>query len=86
MPSDLPGAFVRDVVTKEPAPKLTVRDGDVAGYDGAVLQAEGVGELCLAGDGVMLSITLQGANLLATTIDDNVPASTFDNATGVADG
>jgi hypothetical protein len=85
-PTDLPAAFVRDVVTKKPPPKLTVRDDDVAGYVARCFEAEDIGEICVAGDGVMLSILLQGANLLATKIDDNVPASTFDNATGIADG
>jgi len=84
-PTDLPAAFVRDVVTKEPPPKLTARDDDIAGYEARCFVAEDIGEICVAGDGVMLSIFLQGANLLATKIDNNVPASTFDNATGIAE-
>lgn len=83
-PSDLPGAFLRAVVTAKPVPRLTARDDDVAGYNARCFVAADIGELCLAGDGVMLSITLKDATLLATTVDNDVPASTFENVTGVA--
>ncbi|MDP1819446.1 MAG: hypothetical protein Q8K58_06060 [Acidimicrobiales bacterium] len=85
LPSDLPAAFVRSIVTADPVPQVVARDGDVAGYNARCFSAEGVGELCLAEDGVMLSITLEEAYLVATTIDDEVPESTFDNTTGVVD-
>lgn len=79
-PGDLPLAFIRAVVTAETPPKLTVKDGAVAGYEARCFEADGIGELCLAGDGTMLRLVLKGAIVQLTHIDDKVPDSAFDNA------
>ena len=79
-PSDLPQAFIRAVVTAKTPPKLTVKDGAVAGFVSRCFEAKGIGELCLAGDGTMLRLVLKGAIVQLTYIDDEVPESAFDNA------
>jgi hypothetical protein len=83
VPLDLPGAFVAAVlaaVEEDEDAELEVRDEDVAGYEARCFSVEDVGELCLAGDGVMLRLVLQGATVLATQIIDDVPDTAFDTA------
>jgi hypothetical protein len=82
IPSDLSAAFVRALVAEDPLPRLRVTDGDVAGFVARCFsfraeEEDEDGELCLAEDGVMLSVRLQGATLLATTLEDTVPDSAF---------
>jgi hypothetical protein len=100
-PSDLPAAFVRALVTNgtaadeddpqvpaSPLPELQVTEGDVAGYIArcfSYTDGDEEGELCLAEDGVLLSVRLQGATILATTIEDVVPDSAFDHPGVVSD-
>lgn len=79
-PADLPAAFIRTIVTKTPKPELTTKRDDIAGFQATCFEADDVGELCLTTDGVMLRLVLQGANVQATRIEDEVPASTFDVA------
>jgi hypothetical protein len=79
VPTDLPAAFVR-TLNEEDDVELRARDDDVAGYVARCFEAEDVGELCLAEDGVMLRLVLQGATVEATRIEDEVPAAAFDNA------
>jgi hypothetical protein len=87
VPQDLPAAFVRALQAAED-PELRARDEpDVAGYvarcfaaEGLGEDGEGTGELCLALDGVMLRLVLQGATVEATIIEDDVPAAAFDTA------
>lgn len=89
-PTDLPGSFISRIVTAKKPPKLTVKDDQVAGYVARCFEvsgiddlktttkaAKGIGELCLAGDGTMLRLVLQGATVLLTHIDSNVPDSAF---------
>jgi hypothetical protein len=84
--SDLPGLFIKRVVTAKEPPKLTVQSTAVAGYEAKCFTASGVGELCLAGDGSMLEVVLIGpkgpATILLTRITNDVPDSAFDVAAG----
>jgi hypothetical protein len=100
-PQDLPAAFVRSLVTNgplndpdepqvpaDPYPTLTVAEGDVAGFIARCFSyADGdeTGELCLAEDGLLLSVKLEGAEILATTIEDRVPDTAFDHPGVVRD-
>ena len=81
---DLPGLFVKRVVTAKAPPKLTVRSDAVSGYEARCFTATGIGELCLAGDGSMLRISLIGpkgpATITLTRITSDVPDSAFDLA------
>jgi hypothetical protein len=89
-PRDLPGSFVARIVTAQKPPTLTVKDDAVAGYEARCFEVKGIddpdttpkavrgtGELCLAGDGTMLRLRLQGATVELTHIDSDVPASAF---------
>jgi hypothetical protein len=89
-PSDLPGSFVARIVTAKKPPKLTVKGDAVAGYVARCFEVSGIddvkttpkavkgtGELCVAGDGTMLRLVLQGATVLLTHIDSDVPDSAF---------
>jgi hypothetical protein len=85
IPSDLPQAFIAALAREDERPRLTVTDGDVAGFVARCFAFDGEeddGELCLAEDGVMLSVKLQEATLVATTVEDVVPESAF-NKPGV---
>ena len=81
---DLPGLFVKRVVTATSPPKLTVSGAAVAGYEARCFDASGIGQLCLAGDGSMLRVVLIGpkgpATIEATRITSDVPDSAFDIA------
>ncbi len=81
---DLPGLFIKRVVTATTPPKLTVRSDAVSGYEARCFTATGIGELCLAGDGSMLRIILNGpkgpATIALTRITSDVPDSAFDLA------
>lgn len=79
VPPDLPSAFVRALLEDDDV-RLRARDDDVAGYIARCFEAEDLGELCLAEDGVMLRLVLQGATVEATRIEDEVPQAAFDNA------
>jgi hypothetical protein len=79
VPQDLPAAFVRSLLDEDDV-ELKVRDAEVAGYIARCFEAEDLGELCLAEDGVMLRLVLQGATVEATRIEDEVPAAAVDNA------
>jgi hypothetical protein len=89
-PTDLPGSFIARIVTAKKPPKLTVKSGAVAGFVAKCFEVtglddvkttpkavKGTGELCLAGDGTMLRLVLQGATVLLTHIDADVPDSAF---------
>ncbi len=80
VPGDLPSAFIRALLTAEDRPEVIARDDDVAGYVARCFEADDVGELCLAEDGVMLKLVLQGATVLASRIVDEVPDAAFDTA------
>lgn len=80
VPNDLPTAFVRALVDSEDEVELTARDDDVAGFVARCFEAEDIGELCVAEDGVMLRLKLQGATVELTRIEDVVPDSAFDTA------
>ena len=80
MPNDLPTAFVRALQEAEDDVELIARDADVAGYVARCWKAEDIGELCVAEDGVMLRLVLQGATVEATRIEDAVPDAAFDTA------
>ena len=82
---DLPGLFIKRVVTAKSPPKLTVkqrRRGRLRGR--AASRPAAIGELCLAGDGSMLQLVLIGpkgpATILLTRITSDVPDSAFDLA------
>jgi hypothetical protein len=83
VPGDLPAVFVRslqEAADKGKDVELEARDDDVAGYVARCYEAKGVGELCVAGDGVMLRLKLKGATIELTSIEDVVPATAFDTA------
>ena len=80
VPQDLPAAFVRALDAAEEEVRLEARDDDIAGYVARCFEAEDLGELCLALDGVMLRLVLQGATVELTVIEDEVPESAFDTS------
>jgi hypothetical protein len=80
VPNDLPTAFVRALKEAEEGPELAARDDDVAGFVARCFEAEDVGELCVAQDGVMLRLKLQGATVELTRVEDVVPEAAFDVA------
>lgn len=77
-PTDLPSTFLHPLDQAEPMAELTVRDADVAGRPARCFTATGIGELCLSPGGVPLRLVLDRDTLVATTVDDDVPASTFE--------
>ena len=79
-PADLPAAFIQAIVSASPKAVLTTRNDDIAGFQARCFVAEDIGELCLATDGVMLRLVLQGATVQATRLENEVPESTFDAA------
>ncbi len=80
VPQDLPAAFVRALDAAEDDVRLRASDDDIAGYVARCFEAEDIGELCLALDGVMLRLVLQGATVELTLVEDDVPASAFDTS------
>jgi hypothetical protein len=80
VPPDLPTAFVRALQAAEDEVRLRARDDEVAGYVARCFEARDIGELCLALDGVMLRLVLQGATVEASLVEDEVPAAAFDTA------
>jgi hypothetical protein len=89
-PKDLPASFIARIVTAKKPPTLTVKKDAVAGYVARCFEVKGIddvdttpkalrgtGELCLAGDGTMLRLVLQGARVELTHIDSDVPDSAF---------
>jgi hypothetical protein len=83
VPLDLPANFVLELQKAEDEGdevELRARDDDVAGYVARCYEAEGVGELCVAEDGVMLRLKLKQATVELTRIEDVVPDTAFDTA------
>jgi hypothetical protein len=78
-PVDLVVAFIRAVADAKDQEDLGVhQETDIAGYQARCFEADGIGEVCLTTDGVMLRLKLQGATITATRLEPGVPASAFD--------
>ena len=77
---DLTTEFVEALAAAGDDVRLEVRDDEVAGYVARCFEAEDIGELCLALDGVMLRVVLQEATVELSLIEDDVPASAFDTS------
>ncbi|MDQ2648796.1 MAG: hypothetical protein M3Z03_04520 [Actinomycetota bacterium] len=75
---DLAGLFVKAIAFAEEPVTLTARDDEVGDYVARCFEAEEIGELCLATDGVLLSTILEGANITLARLDDRIPEKTFD--------
>ena len=83
VPNDLPAVYVQALVEAAEEGKdveLEARDDDVAGFVARCYEARSIGELCVAGDGVMLRLKLKGAVIELTRIEDVVPDTAFDTA------
>jgi hypothetical protein len=83
VPNDLAAVFVlqlHEAKTEGKDVELVARDDDVAGYVARCYEAKGVGELCVAGDGVMLRLKLKQAVIELTRLEDVVPDTAFDTA------
>ena len=80
VPNDLATEFVEALHEAEDEVELEARDDDVAGFVARCFEAEDIGELCVAGDGVMLRLKLKDATVELTRIDDVVPDTAFDTA------
>jgi hypothetical protein len=78
-PIDFAVYFVQQIAAATEKPRLTTSVvGDIAGYQASCFDAEGVGQLCLTSDGVLLKMSLETAVVTATRLDTDVPASAFD--------
>lgn len=75
---DLAGLFVKAIAFTDEPVTLTVRDDEVGDYVARCFEAEDIGELCLASDGVLLSTILEGANITLARLDDRIPEDVFD--------
>lgn len=75
---DLAGLFVKAIAFAEEPVTLKARDDEVGDYVARCFEAEDIGELCLATDGVLLSTILEGADIRLARLDDRIPEKTFD--------
>lgn len=78
VPPDLARTFVYSVTQAATPPTLEASDAEVAGRPARCFAADGVGELCLSPDGVVLRLVLGQLRVEVTALDDVVPPAVFD--------
>ena len=77
-PPDLPTRFLGGMASREVQLGLTVSDEELLGRSARCFTVVQLGELCLGTDGIPLRVTVEGRTLEVTSIDADVPDSSFD--------